>query len=60
VVQLVNGYKTQLLQQPFHGEGVNDHSIVVVFTDLSADRAKALFDDVLEHWPCHPMWKMDW
>jgi hypothetical protein len=47
-VQLVNGYKTQLLQQPFHGEGVNYHSIVVVFTDLSADRAKGLFDDVLE------------
>jgi hypothetical protein len=48
VVQLVNGYKTQLLQQPFHGEGVNYHSIVVVFTDLSADRAKGLFDDVLK------------
>jgi hypothetical protein len=49
VVQLVNGYQTQLLQQPFHGEGVNYHAIVVVFTDLSADRAKGLFDDVLEH-----------
>jgi uncharacterized protein DUF6875 len=48
VVQLINGYKTQLLQQPFHGEGVNYNSIVVVFTDLSADRAKGLFDDVLE------------
>jgi hypothetical protein len=48
VVQLVNGYKTQLLQQPFHGEGVNYTSIVVVFTDLSADRAKGLFDDVLK------------
>jgi hypothetical protein len=48
VVQLVNGYKTQLLQQPFHGEGVNYNSIVVVFTDLSADRAKGLFDDVLK------------
>jgi len=49
VVQLINGYTTQLLQQPFYGEGVNDHAIVVVFTDLSADRAKGLFDDVLEH-----------
>ena len=48
VVQLVNGYKTQLLQQPFHGEGVNYNSIVVVFTDLSADRTKGLFDDVLK------------
>ena len=48
VVQLVNGYKTQLLQQPFHGEGVNYNSIVVVFTDLSADRTKSLFDDVLK------------
>ena len=48
IVELVNGYKTQLLQQPFHGEGVNYNSIVVVFTDLSADRAKGLFDDVLK------------
>jgi hypothetical protein len=48
LVQLINGYKTQLLQQPFHGEGVNYNSIVVVFTDLSADRAKSLFDDVLK------------
>ena len=48
VVQVVNGYKTQLLQQPFHGEGVNYNSIVVVFTDLSADRAQGLFDDALK------------
>ena len=48
VVQLVNGYKTQLLQQPFHGEGVNYNSIVLIFTDLSADRTKGLFDDVLK------------
>jgi hypothetical protein len=43
IVQLVNGYKTQLRQQPFHGDGVNLNSIAVVFTDLSADRAKGLF-----------------
>ena len=35
VVQLVNGYKTQLLQPPFHGEGVNYNSIVVVFVEPS-------------------------
>ena len=48
VVQLVNGYKTQLLQQPVHGEGVNHNSLVVVFSDLPTDRAKGLFDDILE------------
>jgi hypothetical protein len=35
--------------QPFDGDDVNYKSIVVVFTDLSADRAKDLFDDVLKH-----------
>jgi hypothetical protein len=49
VVPRINGYKTQLLQQPVHGAGVNYHALVVVCTDLSADRAKGLFDDVLEH-----------
>jgi hypothetical protein len=49
VVQRINGYKAQLLQQPLRGEGVNYHALVVVFTDLSADRAKGLFDDVLAH-----------
>ena len=49
VVQRIHRYQTQFLQQPFHGESVHDHSLVVVFTDLSADRAKGLFDDVLEH-----------
>jgi hypothetical protein len=49
VVQLINGYKTQFLHaQPIDGDGANYKSIVVVFTDLSADRAKGLFDDVLE------------
>ena len=49
VVQLINGYKTQFLHaQPIDGDGANYKSIVVVFTDLPADRAKGLFDDVLK------------
>jgi len=49
VVQLINGYKTQFLRaQPIDGDGANDKVIVVIFTDLSADRAKGLFDDVLK------------
>ena len=48
VVQLINGYKTQFLHaQPVGGEGATYKSTIVVFTDLSADRAKGLFDDVL-------------
>jgi len=47
VVQLMNGYKTQFLHtQPIDGDGASDKVIVVIFTDLSADRAKGLFDDV--------------
>jgi hypothetical protein len=47
VVQLINGYKTQFLRaQPIDGDGTTYKSLVVVFTDLSADRAKGLFDDV--------------
>jgi Domain of unknown function (DUF6875) len=49
VVQLMNGYKTQFLNtQPIDGDGVDNKVIVVVFTDLSADRAKGLFGDVLK------------
>jgi hypothetical protein len=49
VVQLVGRYKTQFLRaQPTDGDGTEYKSIVVVFTDLSADRAKGLFDDVLK------------
>ena len=49
VVQLMNGYKTQLLHaQPIDGEGANSKVIVVVFTDLPADRARSLFGDVLQ------------
>ena len=49
VVELMNGYKRRFLDaQPKDGDGANDKVIVVVFTDLSADRAKGLFDDVLK------------
>jgi hypothetical protein len=49
VVQRIHGYKTPFLHaQPINGDGAKDKSLVVVFTDLSADRAKGLFDDVLE------------
>jgi len=50
VVQLMNGYKTQFLHaQPIDGDGANDKVIVVVFTDLPADRARGLFGEVLQH-----------
>jgi hypothetical protein len=49
VVQLIKGYKTQLLQAlPVDGDGVNLESMVVVFTDLPEDRAGGLFNDVLK------------
>ena len=49
VVQLTKGYKTRLLQAHLvDGDGENLESIVVVFTDLPADRAKGLFNDVLK------------
>jgi uncharacterized protein DUF6875 len=47
VVQLMNGYKTQFLHtQPIDGDGADNKVIVVVFTDLSADRAQGVFDGV--------------
>ena len=50
VVQLINGYKKLLLDaQPIDGDEVNYKTIVVVFTDLSSDRAKTFFDEVLQH-----------
>ena len=49
VVQLMSGYKAQLLRtQPIDGEGTDYKTIVVVFTDLPADRAPGLFGDVLK------------
>jgi Domain of unknown function (DUF6875) len=50
IVQLMDGYKKAVLDaQPIDGKDVNYKSVVVVFTDLSADRAKDLFADVLQH-----------
>ena len=50
VVQLISAYKRLFLDaQPIAGDDANYKSMVVVFTDLSADRAKDLFDDVLQH-----------
>jgi hypothetical protein len=47
VVELMNGYKRRLLDaQPKDGDGASHKVIVVVFTDLPADRAKGLFDEV--------------
>ena len=49
VVELINGYKRLFLDtQPTDGDDVDYKVIVVVFTDLSADRAQGVFDDVLE------------
>jgi len=49
VVRLINGYKKLFLDvQPIDGDDASYKSLVVVFTDLSADRAKGLFDDVLK------------
>jgi hypothetical protein len=49
VVELMSGYKRLLLDRPAEGEDVIYNVIVVVFTDLSADRAQGVFDDVLKH-----------
>ena len=50
VVQLMNGYKRLLLEtQPTGGDDAGYKVIVVVFTDLPADRAQGVFGDVLQH-----------
>jgi hypothetical protein len=50
VIELVSGYKRLLLEtQPTGGDDADYKVIVVVFTDLPADRAQGVFDDVLEH-----------
>ena len=50
VVELISGYKRLFLDaEPNGGEDADHKVIVVVFTDLPADRAKALFDDVVQH-----------
>ncbi len=49
VVELMSGYKRLLLDaRPTEGDDGIYNVIVVVFTDLSADRAHGAFDDVLE------------
>ena len=49
VVELINGYKSVLLEaDSTGGHDANYNVIVVVFTDLSPDRAQAVFDDVLQ------------
>jgi hypothetical protein len=49
VVELMSGYKRLLLDtRPTEGDDVIYNVIVVVFTDLSAERAQGVFDDVLE------------
>jgi hypothetical protein len=49
VVALIDGYKSLLLSaEPVEGDAAIYKSIVVVFTDLAADRAQDLLDDLLE------------
>ena len=50
VVELLSGYKRLLLDtRPTEGDDVIYNVIVVVFTDLSANRARGVFVDVLKH-----------
>jgi hypothetical protein len=47
VIELINGYQRLFLDtQPTNGDDANYKVIVVVFTDLSADRAQGFFGDV--------------
>jgi hypothetical protein len=49
VVQLVSDYKKLFLNaQPVDGDDTSYKSLVVVFSDLSADRARGCFDEVLQ------------
>jgi hypothetical protein len=45
VVELMHGYMSFLDAEPTDGNEANYKVIVVVFTDLSADRAQGVFDD---------------
>ena len=50
MVELMKGYKRLLLDtQPTEGDGLDYKVIVVVFTDLPADRAQGIFAGVLQH-----------
>jgi hypothetical protein len=49
VVELMSGYKRLLLDtRPTDGDDAGYKVIVVVFSDLSADRAQGVFDEVLQ------------
>jgi hypothetical protein len=49
VVELMSGYRRRLLDtRPTDGDDAIYNVIVVVFTDLPADRAQGVFDEVLE------------
>jgi Domain of unknown function (DUF6875) len=50
VVELMSSYTRRFLDtQPTDGDDAQYKVIVVVFTDLPADRAQGVFDDVLQH-----------
>jgi hypothetical protein len=50
VVELMSGYERLLLDtRPTDGDDVVYNVIVVVFSDLPADRAQGVFDDVIQH-----------
>jgi hypothetical protein len=50
VVELMSGYKRLLLDtRATEGDDAIYNVIVVVFTDLSAERAEGVFEDVLQH-----------
>ena len=60
VVQLMNGYKAQLLRTPpIDGEGTDYKTIVVVFTDLPADRASGLLVRSSSSLQFRRMWKTE-
>jgi hypothetical protein len=50
VVELMSSYTRRFLDtQPTDGDDAKYKVIVAVFTDLQADRAQGVFDDVLQH-----------
>jgi hypothetical protein len=50
VVQLVRGYKSLFMRMnPIDGEDADDKAMVVVFPDLSMERASDFFGELLEH-----------
>jgi hypothetical protein len=59
VVELMSSYKRLLLDtRPTDGDDASYNVIVVVFSDLSADRAQGVFDDVLQQLQFRRIWKM--